>query len=27
LGFAPEIGFAEGVARAVEWLQREWAGS
>lgn len=24
-GFAPEVGFAEGVARAVEWLQRERA--
>jgi nucleoside-diphosphate-sugar epimerase len=25
-GFAPEVGFAEGVARAVEWLERERAG-
>jgi nucleoside-diphosphate-sugar epimerase len=23
LGFAPEVGFAEGVSRAVEWLRRE----
>jgi nucleoside-diphosphate-sugar epimerase len=25
-GFTPKVGFAEGVARAVEWLERERAG-
>jgi len=26
LDFAPEVGFAEGIARAVEWLQRRRTG-
>ena len=27
LGFAPEVGFAEGIARSAEWLRRERAGA
>lgn len=27
LGFAPEVGFEEGIARAAEWLERERSGA